>query len=72
MNPSHYTVSELAQIFKYSPRTILRLIKEGRIHAFRLGKGKKAPYRIMQEEVGRLREIGFDEQLKELKEILKD
>jgi excisionase family DNA binding protein len=61
----HYTVEEFAKLFKYDPQTIRRLIREKRIHAFRLGKGKKSPYRIMQEEVGRLREIGFEEQMKD-------
>lgn len=62
----HYTVEEFAKIFKYDPQTIRRLIREGRIFAFRLGKGKRAPYRIMQEEVGRLREVGFEEQMRNL------
>lgn len=60
----HYTVKDLATIFKYDPQTIRRLIREKRIHAFRLGKGKNSHYRIMQEEVGRLRQIGFEEQSK--------
>ena len=60
---SHLTVNELAEILKYDPQTIRRLIREGRIFAFRVGKGKKSPYRILPEEVGRLRLIGFEEQL---------
>lgn len=61
----HYTVEEFSKIFKYDPQTIRRLIRNKRIHAFKLGKGKNSPYRIMQEEVGRLREIGFEEQMKQ-------
>lgn len=65
MIPSHYTVNDLAKIFKYDAQTIRKLIREGRIHAFRLGKGKQSPYRILAEEVGRLREVGFEQQFKE-------
>ena len=61
----HYTVAESAVIFKYDPQTIRRLIREGRIFAFKLGKGKNAPYRIMASEVERLTLIGFEEQFKE-------
>ena len=68
----HYTVDDLSKIFQYDPQTIRRLIREGRIYAFRLGKGRKAPYRIMSEEVERLRAVGFDEQMKDLKENLLD
>jgi hypothetical protein len=68
----HYTVEDLSKIFRYDPQTIRKMIKEGRIHAFRLGKGKKSPYRIMPEEVGRLREVGFEEQMEELKASLSD
>ncbi len=60
----HYTVEEFAKIFKYDPQTIRRMIREKRIHAFRLGKGKKSPYRIMHVEVERLRQIGFEEQMR--------
>lgn len=60
---THYTVTEFAQIFKYDPQTIRRLIREGRIFAFRLGKGKNSPYRIMAAEVERLTLIGFEEQM---------
>lgn len=58
----HFSVEQFAEIFGYHPETIRRLIREGRIFAFRLGKGKKAPYRIAYEEVGRLRQVGFEEQ----------
>ena len=66
---NHFTVEEVAEIFKYNPQTIRRLIRMGRIHAFRLGNGKKAPYRIVEEEIERLRVIGFQEQMEELKRI---
>lgn len=65
MTQSHYTVKDLSEIFQYDPQTIRRLIKLGRIHAFKIGKGKNAPYRIMHIEVERLRQIGFDEQMNE-------
>lgn len=63
----HYTVEEFAKIFKYDPQTIRRMIRAGRIHAFRLGKGKNSPYRIMEIEIERLRQIGFEEQMSENK-----
>lgn len=70
MLEKHYTVEEIAEIFRYHAQTIRRLIKAGRIHAFRLGKGKKSPYRIMEQEVHRLRIAGFEQQMKELKASL--
>jgi excisionase family DNA binding protein len=69
---NNYTVEDVAKIFQYHPATIRRLIKKGRIFAFRLGNGKKSPYRIKHEEIERLIEIGFEEQIKELRIVLQD
>ena len=72
MTEKLYTVDNLAEIFSYNPQTIRNLIRKGRIKAFKLGNGKKAPWRILQVEVERLQMIGFEEQMKELKQQLKD
>lgn len=67
MSQDHFTVFDLAQIFRYHPDTIRRWIRQGRIHAFRVGAGKKASWRILPIEVERLRVVGFEEQMEELK-----
>jgi len=65
-----YTVLEVAEILKYNPQTIRRLIHAGRIHAFKIGVGWRAPYRIAESELERIREIGFEETLSCLKDYI--
>lgn len=72
MEEMHFTVAEVAKIFQYNPQTIRKMIKKGRIFAFRLGKGNKSPYRIKREEVERLVDVGFEEQMQELKRMLQE
>jgi excisionase family DNA binding protein len=66
------TVKEFAAKFKVHPSTIRRAIECGRIHAFRIGNGRRASYRILESEIERV--IAFDlthlidEKAKELNE----
>jgi excisionase family DNA binding protein len=48
------TVAEFAAKIKVKPLTVLKLIKEGKILAFRLSEAKKSPYRIKESEIERL------------------
>lgn len=66
----YYKVSEVSKFLKVSPNTLRRLIKTGRIHAFKLGKGQQACYRISESELHRLQTIGYDEQMISIKEHL--
>ena len=45
-NLKFYTVNELAEVLRVHPTTIYQSIRCGRIQAFRVGPGKKAPLRI--------------------------
>lgn len=65
-----YTVVEVATILQYDPQTIRRLIRAGRIHAFKIGVGWRAPYRIAESELERIRHVGFEETLSCLKEYI--
>jgi excisionase family DNA binding protein len=65
-----YTVVEVAAILKYDPQTIRRLIHAGRIHAFKIGVGYRAPYRIAESELERIRHVGFEETLVCLKQYI--
>ena len=49
-----YTINEVAKILKYNPETIRRLIREGKINAFRIGMNSKFPYRISAKEIEKL------------------
>lgn len=50
----YYTVKEFAGKLNVSPTTIRRAILYGRIHAFRIGKGKRSSYRIISSELERM------------------
>lgn len=52
------SVKEIAAILRVHPSTIRRAIDYGRIHAFRVGFGKKAQYRIPKSEIERM--MAFD------------
>jgi len=49
-----YTIKEMAEALKVHYNTILRGIRTGKIHAFRLGYGKKSAYRIPKTEINRM------------------
>lgn len=48
------TINEFAKKIKVCRQTVSKLIKEGKILAFRLSDAKKSPYRIKETEVERL------------------
>ncbi len=52
------SVKEFASILRIHPSTVRRAIDYGRIHAFRVGIGKKASFRIPRSEVERM--MAFD------------
>lgn len=67
----HYTVKEVAQILRHDPQTIRKMIKTGRINAFKIGCGtRRTPYLISEDELERLSVIGYEENMKQLKEGL--
>lgn len=58
MNESILTTDEFAKKIKTNRRTVIKLIKDGKILAFRLSDSPKSPYRIKESEVERL--ISFE------------
>jgi excisionase family DNA binding protein len=48
------TVAEFAEKIKMHPRSVRRLIREGKLFACRLSEGKKAHYRIAESEIERI------------------
>ena len=54
MEQDFLTVAEFAQLMRLSYHTITRSIKKGRINAFRVGIGKKSPFRIPRSEIYRI------------------
>lgn len=66
-----YTVKDLSEILRHDEQTIRKLIRTGRIHAFKLGSGsRRSPYLISEDEIERLTVIGYEENMKQLKEGL--
>lgn len=67
----NYTVKETADILRTSEQNIRNLIKIGRISAFRIGPAsRRVPYLISEDEIERLTVIGYEENMKQLKEEL--
>lgn len=58
MNDNILTLDEFAEKIKVTRLTVLKLIKEGKILAFRLSERPKSPYRIKESEIERL--ISFE------------
>ena len=58
MKTNLLSVKEFASKLNVHPTTIRRAILYGRIHAFRVGAGKKASYRINETELDRM--MAFD------------
>jgi excisionase family DNA binding protein len=65
MEGEFYTVREFARKLKVPESTIRKAIRCGRIHAFRPGIGKKAPYRIYETELTRILMVDFETMKKE-------
>lgn len=54
MEQDFLTVQEFADLMRLNYHTITRSIKNGRINAFRVGVGKKSPFRIPRSEIYRI------------------
>lgn len=61
-----YTVREFSNLVKVHPNTVLKGIKEGRIQAFKIGKGSRSDYRILGTEIKRLCELDMTKLIKEI------
>jgi len=48
MNDRYYTPSELAKILRVNPRTIVSLIRSGKLEALDVGTGKRSHWRIYE------------------------
>jgi excisionase family DNA binding protein len=68
MSSHLFTVKETANLLKIHEQTVRKYIRNGRIHAFRIGKSQKTPYRITEEELERLKLIAFEEQMNLIKD----
>ncbi len=55
-----YTVKELADILRVHPQTVLRLIKDKRLHPINVGSIKRAKYAIPEDDLLRLRAESFE------------
>ncbi len=51
---SIYTVTEFARLIKSSRITVLRMIKDKKIFAFRLSNAPRSAYRIKHQEIERM------------------
>ena len=70
MTEAFYTVREFSIIVKTDPQIVRKGIRTGRIHALKLTGGKNATYRIPVSEIDRLLLMTYDEQLKNIKNII--
>lgn len=52
-----YSVKEFAKLLGISEQTVRRSIKCGRLQAVRIGSGKRASFRIAENELVRLSEL---------------
>ena len=71
MSVVYLSVKEFAVKLNVHPSTIRRAIEYGRIHAFRIGTGKKSSFRIPESEIQRMAAFDLssliDERAKNLK-----
>jgi len=51
---AYYTTKEFANMISVHENTVYRLIKKGRLNAFRIGGGLKSGYRIPASEISRI------------------
>lgn len=58
MNENILTLNEFAKKIKATRLTVMKMIKSGKIIAFRLSSAPKSPYRIKESEIERL--ISFE------------
>ncbi len=72
MQKEFYSVSEFASLLDVNRQTIQIAIKFGRIQAFRVGIGKRSPFRIHFTEIERIMKMGFEETIRNVKEYIKE
>jgi excisionase family DNA binding protein len=58
MNDNIFTLKEFAKRIKVGRLTVMKMIKQGKIIAFRVSDAPKSPYRIRESEIDRL--ISFE------------
>lgn len=69
MKENIYTVTEFAKLIKSTRMTVLRMIKDKKIFAFRLSNAPRSAYRIKESEIERLvLDHNHKRVLKEIKE----
>lgn len=54
---AYYTVSETAELIRVSNKTVIRLIKAGKLKALNVSVGKRFIYRIPREEIELFTEV---------------
>jgi len=66
MNDNVFTLMEFAKRIKVGRLTVMKMIKQGKIIAFRVSDAPKSPYRIRESEIDRL--VSFELNKRMLKE----
>jgi len=61
MQKEYYSVEEFGERLGFSYRSILAAIRKGRIRAFKIGSGRRNPYRIPHSEIIRVEICGMRE-----------
>ncbi len=70
MQKEFYSVSDMAKLLDVNRQTIQTAIRFGRIQAFRVGIGKRSPYRIHHTEIERIQKIDFENVVNNLKDLM--
>lgn len=68
-NPSSeefLTITEFSVLLRVHPQTIRRAIKNGRVHAFRIGVGIRSGFRIPRSELSRMAIIDLENIIEDL------
>jgi excisionase family DNA binding protein len=60
------TITEFSVLLRIHPQTVRRAIKNGRIHAFRVGIGIRAGFRIPRSEINRMAIVDLENIINEL------
>ena len=69
VDKEYYSAKEFGGIFDVSYRSILSSIKKGRIRAFKIGSGRRNPYKIPHSEIMRIEICGIRENNPKLGDI---
>ena len=60
------TINEFADEIRVHPNTVRKMIKTGRLNAFRTGSGKTSSYRIARSEINRLSIVDLEDIIKKI------